>query len=448
MPAISDAKAFGELAKAIGWPLFPWQQTAARYLTARKPDGTHQWAEVAIVVGRQNGKTTLLLPLVISRMLKGRRVMHTAQNRSLPRDFFDVLTSTIEEHYPEQLRDRRGISFGAGTENIKFRNGGTYRIVAPTRGGARGPSNDLVIVDELREMEDTEFLAAAEPTLSGAADPQMVYLSNAGTENSVVLNGLRDRAQSDPAVAYLEWSAAPERQDDDVAGWLEANPGVGYLPGKMDYLRRKFTSYGLIGQMAVFETEHLCRWVTTMRIAVVDPATWANCRRQRLEKPVRPAMGISVDPSGNRVSAAIAWRQSDGTVGLKVVADITDDPVNIDKLGPELSQKAIRMGATTVGFDPWTDAELARHFRNAKAVNSREFAGDCLAFIGAAEGGRLVWDDAEAISSDLPWTARKNHDSGAWMAVKAKDDRPITAVLAAIRAVGLVPAVAALPRVF
>jgi len=106
------------------------------------------------------------------------------------------------------------------------------------------------------------------------------------------------------------------------------------------------------------------------------------------------------------------------------------------------------MGATTVGFDPWTDTELARHFRNAKAVNSREFAGDCLAFIGAAEGGRLVWDDAEAISSDLPWTARKNHDSGAWMAVKAKDDRPITAVLAAIRAVGLVPAVAALPRVF
>jgi hypothetical protein len=34
------------------------------------------------------------------------------------------------------------------------------------------------------------------------------------------------------------------------------------------------------------------------------------------------------------------------------------------------------------------------------------------------------------------------------MAVKAKDDRPITAALAAIRAVGLVPAVAALPRVF
>ena len=57
---------------------------------------------------------------------------------------------------------------------------------------------------------------------------------------------------------------------------------------------------------------------------------------------------------------------------------------------------------TVVGFDPWTDTELARHFRNAKAVNSREFAGDCLAFIGAAESGRLVWDDAEAISSDLP----------------------------------------------
>jgi hypothetical protein len=448
MPAISDAKAFGELAKAIGWPLFPWQQTAARYLTAKKPDGRYQWPEIAIVVGRQNGKTTLLLPLVISRMLAGKRVMHTAQNRSLPRDFFDLLTNVMDERYGDALRDKRGISFGAGTENIKLKNGGSYRIVAPTRGGARGPANDLVIIDELREMEDVEFIAAAEPTLSSSPNPQIVYLSNAGTENSLVLNGLRDRARTDPAVAYLEWSAAPERQDDDIAGWLEANPGIGYLPGKMDYLRRKFTSYGLIGQMNVFETEHLCRWVTTMRIAVVDAATWANARRQRLERPVRPTMGISVDPSGNRASAAIAWRQTDGTIGLRIVADVTGDPVNIDTLGPDLTQRALRMGATAVGFDPWTDAELAKHFRNAKAINGREFAGDCLAFIGGVEGGRLVWDEAEAVSSDLPWTARKNHDSGAWMAVKAKDDRPITAALAAIRAVGLVPAVAALPRVF
>ena len=73
--------------------------------------------------------------------------------------------------------------FGSGQEEIRLRNGGKYRIVAPTRGGARGPSNDLVIVDELREMDTLDFIAAAKPTLIASPSPQIVYLSNAGTDS-------------------------------------------------------------------------------------------------------------------------------------------------------------------------------------------------------------------------------------------------------------------------
>ena len=45
--------------------------------------------------------------------------------------------------------------------------------------------------------------------MTASADPQLVYLSNAGTDESVVLNHVRDRAADDPRLAYLEWSAAP-----------------------------------------------------------------------------------------------------------------------------------------------------------------------------------------------------------------------------------------------
>ena len=185
-----------------------------------------------------------------------------------------------------------------------------------------------------------------------------------------------------------------------------------------------------------------------MRPRLIDESTWLRAKG-RLEKPVRPSMAVSVDPTGSRACAAIAWRQTDGTIGLRWLPTSTATPVNIDELGPgPRRRRALRMGATVVGFDPWTDTDLARHFRNAKAVNGREFAGDCLAFVSVAESQRLRWDDADAVSADLPWAVRKPHDSGAFMAVKAQDDKPITAVLAAIRAVGLVPAVAALPRVF
>ena len=73
--------------------------------------------------------------------------------------------------------------------------GGEYRIVAAQR-GQPGLSADLLIVDELREFEDFDFIAAAAPTIFASANPQILYLSNAGTERTVVLNDLKQRADS------------------------------------------------------------------------------------------------------------------------------------------------------------------------------------------------------------------------------------------------------------
>jgi hypothetical protein len=58
--------------------------------------------------------------------------------------------------------------------------------------------------------------------------------------------------------------------------------------------------------------------------------------------------------------------------------------------------------------------------------------------------------DADVVGEDLTWTARKENDeTGSYAAVRANDDRPITAALAAIRAVwlatGLRPAA---PRIY
>jgi phage terminase large subunit-like protein len=136
------------------------------------------------------------------------------------------------EKYPDLFPMRNGRPtkprYANGQEEVRLTNGGIYSIVAPTRGGARGPSRDLVIIDELREMDTWDFIAAAKPTMTASPDPQMLYLSNAGEEHSIVLNAIRDRAASDPALAYLEWSAAPERTPDDREGWAEANPAMGH----------------------------------------------------------------------------------------------------------------------------------------------------------------------------------------------------------------------------
>jgi hypothetical protein len=436
MPAKSDLAEYEQAATELGIKLMPWQKVAARYITGKRGKG---WAfrEVVVVVARQNGKTTLIVPRILMALKRGESILHTAQNREIARKTFLALTGQMADH---DVIDY--VRKGNGQEEIRSTTGGRYKLVAPN-GGARGETADLVLLDEVREQRDAELMDAILPTITARPNPQIIYLSNAGTESSIVLNDLRRRHDADKRLAYLEWSAEPHRGLDDYDGWAEANPALGYglTFETLEYFRANRPS-------ASFETEHLCRWVETMMPSLVADAAWAKCAGY-VEDPVRPMLGINMDPSARRASAVSAWQQTDGTIGVRVEADVTGDPIDPSRLGPDLKQLALRIGASKVGYAPWTDAELAKHFRNAKAVDGRDFAADCQTFVQLVNAGRLRWQDAEQIGYDLKWTARKMHEAGAFHAVRSREEHPITAVLAAIRAVGLASGpVPSAPRVY
>jgi hypothetical protein len=436
VPVKSLLPDFRAAADELGITLMPWQETAARYVTALRVvrgrprhDAEERWAfrEVAIVVARQNGKSELLIPRIVMGLRRGESILHTAQNRDLPRKTFLRVAALIAGHSDVEYVRRAN-----GQEEIGMAGGGRYKVVAPN-GSSRGESADLVLIDEVREQHDQDLMDAMLPTITASPNAQIIYLSNAGDDESMVLNDLRRRGTDapDPRLAYLEWSAKADRALDDRAGWAEANPALGFiLPMEtLEYFHANRPP-------ASFETEHLCRWVVTMRPRLISDVAWQRCRGP-VEKPRRPMLAISMDPTGIRASAAIAWHQSDGTVGLRIIADVTGNPIDVDRLGPDMRQAAIRLGAARSAFDPWDTADLARHLKDAKPLIGRDFAAASEGFVRLVDSGRLRWDEADQVTADLAWTARKPHENGAWQAVRAKDDRPITAALAAIRAVWL-----------
>jgi hypothetical protein len=440
-PLRHDLPAFRRVAEDIGYQLMPWQETAACYLTA-SADERWTWREVAIVVSRQNGKTTLLVPLIVSRLLAGHRVMHTAQDRSLPREVFGIVSEYMWAHHPALFPLRNGRPtkprYANGQEEIRLTNGGIYSIVAPSRGGARGPSRDLVIIDELREMESWDFIAAAKPTMTASTNPQMLYLSNAGEETSIVLNALRERRDTDPSLAYLEWSADPDRRSDDPLGWAESNPAIGHEPEGMGSvlttLQADHQTAVLEGTMALFETEHLCRWVVTTRRRLVDEYAWNLCETAEPSTVKRPMMAVSMDPLGRRASVAMAWLDGD-EVRLRLLLEATGDPIVTADFGDDLRKLARAHGAIKVAFDPMTDAELAKYVPKAEKVSGATFANASAQFVNLVMAQKLRWSDCAPVTDDLIWTARKVRDEGSFEAVRANDDRPVTAALAAIRAV-------------
>jgi hypothetical protein len=415
------------LAARAGIALMPWQQIAARYLMAR---GRKQWRyrEVCIVAARQNGKTELIKAKVLDSLKRGRKVLHTAQNRSLPRQVFIAVANAVD---PFDLFSRP--RFANGQEEIRTVNGGSYQIIAPQR-GARGLSADDLIIDELREFEDFDFIAAAAPTLTASKDPQILYLSNAGHDDSVILNDIKRRAgEDDPGLAYLEWSAEGELDAGDPRAWAQANPALGRLPGLAENIARAYATL----PSEVFETEHLCRWVASMVPSLVTDIAWRAGEADTLEDPVRPSLGIALDPNGRRASAYLAWQTSDGLVALRPLMEVEDDvALDIDELGKQLRQDITHSRVRKVGHSAITDQPLARYIGKPKPIDGREYANASQHFAALVEGHKIRWSGGR-MTDELRNTVRKQTQAGAWAAVRSKDDKPIPSVLAAIRAVWL-----------
>jgi hypothetical protein len=100
------------------------------------------------------------------------------------------------EHLARQVKR---IRWAHGSEEIELKSefgGGRYMVKA---GGsaARGISKpETVFVDETRELKDESTWASLRYTMMAAKNPQLRTLSNAGDQQSLVLNAHRERGMS------------------------------------------------------------------------------------------------------------------------------------------------------------------------------------------------------------------------------------------------------------
>jgi hypothetical protein len=93
---------------------------------------------------------------------------------------------------------------------------------------------------------------------------------------------------------------------------------------------------------------------------------------------------------------------------------------------------------------------LAKYFTRTEPIAAQKHANASARFVELVEAGKVRWEDAYAVGADLERTTKREHDaSGSFEAVRA-DDQPITALLAALRALWLAsaprPEVTATPR--
>jgi phage terminase large subunit-like protein len=439
--------------------MLEWQRYAAGVALEREAD---RWAyrTVGVVVARQNGKTGLAARRITAGMMLGwsKVVLHTAQDRAVPRKTFEEIVNLCRSTAWMRAEIAR-VRLANGQEELTLRSGATYRILAPRPSAWRGWTSDLIVFDEAREHRDDAAYSAALYTMRASPDPQLWVLSNAGDPDSVVLNRLRDRGRAaagapgtDPRLAWLEWSAAPERALDDVEGWREANPALGEL----------ITADTLAAELADddgarFETEALCRWVASVADPAVPLEAWQACAVEDLSS-VRTDPGsligaVDLDPqTGAAVILAVARASGHAPryVADPVVWwDVAADEAEVAGVLEDWIRTHRPRG---IGFDPYTTQgvidRLPPGLVDTTAVAGSRFVVASSQIRDSVLAGRLIHGGDDTLELQITAARRRPAADGSWRITRIDSPVAIPGVMALARALHLAAAPRAVPHVY
>ena len=438
-----------ELGEMAGIYLDPWQQLAVLAMLGERPDGKWAAEEAAITCPRQNGKDEIL----IVRMLGGALLLDEPLIVSSAHAFDTNMETMMRldqaiEHSADLSRRVKTVNRANGKEGIVFNTGNRVRFRARTKGGARGFSGDLVILNEAMELPEKAF-GAMRPIISARPNPQIIFAGTAVDQwqhdNGVVFARVRRRGiEGAPNLAYLEWSAHlgepanddPAAVDPDLAAseesWQQANPAFGHRIiarttrnelGSMD--PRTFAVERLgIGDWPSVDEEDEQTITATMWKACVDESS----------APLDPvALAVDVTPDRAFASIGVAGKRADGLPHVELIERRRGTSWVKDRLVALVAKHTV---STTVIDSGSAAGSLIEGLEAAgldiTPCSMREFVQACGAFYDAADDAALRHlDQPELNAAARAGRPRNLSDSWAWNR-KAGDVTPLVAVTLAL----------------
>lgn len=390
-------------AERVGVPLLPWQRTVALRALELNEDGSYRFRTVLILVGRQCGKTTLLKIWALWRMYEddARLVLGAAQSLDIAREAWQ---GSVELAAEANLPTGK-VRMANGEQCLWTADGARYRITAATRGAGRGLSVDMLIMDEIREQRDWAAWSALSKTVIARERGQIVCISNAGDDESVVLNSLRESGLSgkDDSICLLEWSAPDGCDLNDPDMWAMSLPALNHtLP------ESAVRSAIATDPPAVARTELLCQHVTTMNSAL-DATGWAQgADPSGSVEPYRRDLvaGVDVALDGQHVALVVAAALEDGRVRVEPVASWTSTLDARRELGELLAQINPREVAWFPGGPSNALAPILSALPGSRPVTGTDVTAACMGFADLVQAG-MVLHNADALLDGQVGQAQK-----------------------------------------
>jgi phage terminase large subunit-like protein len=428
--------------------------------------GNPIWERVTACIPRKNGKTTMLAAYAVWRLTTSEgfpEILLAAVSDKQAGRLFDACAAFIRLS-PElsslcRIRDHEG-------EIVREDGFGQIIRMKSDPKSAQGYNPSDVIADEVGEWNTPSLKRFYAALMSGGAArrPRSFTITTAGDASERhdgilgrILDGAAAKCEPERDVALsiyrnfqgrsLIWNyEAPTRDARDFETLKLANPAPWVTS---EFLRETADADGLAGPEIL--RYHGCVWTEGVD-AWISPDAWDDCRDEELELRDRETVYVAVDVGlvHDSTSVAVAWRLSDGRVGVQTTVWAAKAEHAYDVLVPggtmdlELIEEHIRnLGrrykVAEVVYDPRFFERSAQilekeRFLVAPLHQSSSMMGDALqSFHDAIMEGKLAHAGGHVLAQHVMATAATRSDRG-WKVSKMRQSQRIDATVAAAMA--------------
>lgn len=221
--------------QSISLELFQKAYIQALYGFIDRDTGCRQYRESFFLVGRKNGKSTLLAGLALYMLTSdgegGAEVYSTATKYAQARLLFDEAHNMIKQS-PALARHFRKRKSDLYYEPAMSK----FQPLARNSDTQDGLNASFVIMDELHGVKDRNLYEVMRQSQSARRQPLMIMITTAGTVRECIFDDMYTYAANvaDGVIADLHFLPILYELDDrsewtDPAAWIKANPALGAI---------------------------------------------------------------------------------------------------------------------------------------------------------------------------------------------------------------------------
>jgi hypothetical protein len=417
-------------------PLFGWQRWLVIHSMELLSNGWPRFRQVLVMVGRQNGKTELLVILALFWLWVQEipMVLGTSTKLDMARVSWKkairLAKATPELRNTVRVRNENGKEELANVIDRALDIEAMYKIAASNEEGGRSLTVHRLVEDELRQHKTYDAHDAAKNTMNAVDDAQAFAITNEGDDTAIVLHDLQESAllflaqgEGDPRLGFFGYTAEPGCDLLDIEQTAQSNPSMGEKGGvSWANLVGEAKQAQLKGgkKEAGYRTEVLCQRVHRLRSMPVSLESWAATAKDAqpqgetwADDGIVPSFFVVVDEE--QTSAVIASAVVlDGTPHVELA--YADSAEGLTERAQELAKRypVAQWAAPNIGLTRSYVPQFAAFYVDLKLFSAPEMASGCAHLQRLANQLAFTHSPNQAVVDALTGAEEDRLKGGAW----------------------------------